>query len=133
MIENKRKSRKFYSVKEWEEKGRRLYGDKRRHWKFRCPMCKTVQSGQDFIDTGMSLEASQECAGFSCIGRVNGKGAKFFALLGTDGKKGSKKMTVGCDWKLSGLFSMHEAAILIDGEYTAIFEFADELKGDDEQ
>lgn len=42
----------------------------RNHWAFVCPMCKTVQSINDFLATGaIDFPKAQKYLGFSCIGR----------------------------------------------------------------
>lgn len=57
---------------EWLAKGKELYGEKMGEWKFRCPSCGHVQTGNDF----KKLKADGNFDGviesvvyFSCIGR----------------------------------------------------------------
>ena len=59
-----------------------------------CPMCKTAQSAQDFVDAGIDRTEVEKYIGFSCIGRV-------------DNSK-------GCDWSLGGLFQIH--GLLVEDE-----------------
>ena len=51
---------------EWEAEGTRLFGEDQMQWKFVCPLCKHVQSVQDYKDAG----SDPGMVGFSCIGRV---------------------------------------------------------------
>jgi hypothetical protein len=63
---------------------------------FRCPRCKTIQSGQDLIDAGAgaSFEDIKIYLGFSCVGRFD--------------------KAKGCDWTLGGLFKIHEFEVVDD-------------------
>lgn len=64
--------------------------------KFVCPVCKTVQCGQDLIDAGVgnNFDEIEKYLAFSCIGRFD-----------------SSK---GCDWTLGGLFQLHELTVTTD-------------------
>lgn len=33
---------------EWLKKAKRLYGENAGDWKFKCPVCETVQTAKDF-------------------------------------------------------------------------------------
>jgi len=68
-------------------------GVPREHFALVCPVCKTVQSRQDFVTLKVSrtLEEAQKYWDYSCIGR-------FFP-------------GVGCDWTLGGLFQLHTLEI----------------------
>jgi len=97
-------TKQIIKQKEWEKEGERRFGKKRRNWRFVCPNCNLIQSGQDFLDEGFKAEDVIDVIGFSCIGRwVKRK---------------------GCDWSLGGLLKIHDLEIeLEDGNKRPIFEF----------
>lgn len=67
---------------------------------FRCPVCKTLQSGNDLIKygAGKDFDDIEQYLAFSCIGRW------------TDEK--------GCDWTLGGFFQAHELEVITpDGKH----------------
>lgn len=89
---------------------------------FRCPMCKTLQTGRDLIaaGAGADFDAVEKYLGFSCIGRfVNAKPSR----SKPDGKP--------CDWTLGGLFQLHEMEVVTpDGEHHPRFELASREEAD---
>jgi hypothetical protein len=90
---------------DWFAEGTRLFGPNLRNWRFRCPRCGGVQTGQDFVDAGLTPEQAATRAYFSCIGRV------------VRGR--------GCDWSLGGLLRIHEVEVLdpTDGSTVPVFDF----------
>jgi hypothetical protein len=90
---------------EWRAEGERLFGIPIRRWQLICPACGTVQSGQELLDAGVSLETVRGALGYSCIGRfVPGK---------------------GCNWTLGGLLRIHELEVIDDeGKKHPQFEMA---------
>ena len=62
---------KCMKVDKWNAEGERLFGNRLRDWRFVCPKCGTVQSGQDFFDAGVPIEDIERQLGYSCIGRFN--------------------------------------------------------------
>ena len=83
-----------------------------------CPMCGTVQSGQDLIDSGAGedLESVNKYLGFSCVGRW------------THQKSPPKTpgTQIGCNWTLGGLFKMHKLEVINpDGNISPRFELAE--------
>ncbi len=40
---------KKMTADEWNSEGQKLFGNKRVHWKFRCPGCDRVQTAMDFL------------------------------------------------------------------------------------
>lgn len=94
------------TLEEWQNEAACRFGNKGREWQFKCPKCESVQTGQDFIDAGMTLSDAQGRAYFSCIGRwVEGK---------------------GCNWTAGGLFgTLGKGRIVIDpdGVEHEVFEF----------
>ncbi len=104
-IKTENSNKKLVVTREsWLAKGKFLYGDDIKLWKFRCVSCGEVQTGQEFIDAG--LEGAEGKIYFSCIGRwVKGR---------------------GCDWTLGGLLRLHKVEVDTgDGENIPVFDFAD--------
>lgn len=74
---------KVFTREEWLAEGVRLFGKDVTKWRFKCPKCGHVASGQDFKDAGV---VDADLIAKNCIGRhVNG---------------------VGCDWAAYGLFDI---------------------------
>lgn len=105
---------------EWKTIGIILYGKNILHWKFICPACKKTQNGEDFLNF-VPEEDINSYIGFSCIGRVNGKGNSF---LNSNGDKG--KYPNGCDWTVGGFLKIHKLTILKDNKEHYHFDFADD-------
>lgn len=83
---------------------------------FRCPMCGTLQSGQDLINAGAgkTFEEIERYLGFSCIGRFTGAASP---RAHQDGKP--------CNWTLGGLFKMHTLEVVTgDGKHHPHFDLA---------
>ncbi len=100
------KNVKTITLAEWLKEGEKRFGKKVLDWKFVCPICNTVQSGQDLIDAGIKREDIDGVLGFSCIGRF------------TKDK--------GCDWTLGGLLTIHTCEVLLEnGHKRPMFEWAD--------
>jgi hypothetical protein len=122
---------KTLNFKEWFEIGTKLYGDKIINWKFKCVMCKKSQTAKDFMDAGIEWDKVDGYIGFSCIGRVNGKGKPYLS------GKNIKKFPHGCDWTLGGLFVVAGLIIMKDGKEYRRFDFADSIatpqKAEDEK
>ena len=94
---------KKYNVEEWRTEGERLFGRFIEDWKFKCPRCGNIASGQEFKDAGADTN-SIYC---ECIGRyVKGK---------------------GCDWAAYGLFDI--CTVHVDG--LPVFEFAEVEQDED--
>lgn len=55
----------------WLARGRALFGPDWRQWRFVCPSCGHVQSGEDFLPF-MGEEAARSVVGYACIGRYDG-------------------------------------------------------------
>lgn len=91
------------------------------HLAFKCVVCGTIQSGFDLIKVGAGkdFESIEGFLGFSCIGR--------WTNAGEYKKKKSKKAsktTIGCNWTLGGLFTIHKVEILMDQKLRPCFELA---------
>jgi len=105
---------------EWLDKAKRLYGKNAGDWKFKCPVCQTVQTAQDFVRAGLSKEEASTSIAQECIGRHLQNKEKAF------GEKKRKK-GVPCDYAGYGLFKLNPVEIIMDDgtKYNA-FDFADE-------
>jgi hypothetical protein len=104
-----------YTFNEWKTEGKRRFGDDFKNWKFVCPNCGRVSSGNEFIENGAAFNDMY----VTCIGRHNGKG--------DDTKKDKKHLENGCNWAAFGLFkTMGKGDIVIndDGSETDVFAFA---------
>ena len=96
---------------DWLTKGKELFGKDPRQWKFVCPNCGNIQSGQEFIDVGIK-DASGRVA-FSCIGRWLGD------CKGEIGNKISP-----CNYTNGGLFDFSTVRVVDqDGGEHSVFEF----------
>jgi len=95
---------RIISAEEWRKKGKELYGENARDWKFRCPACGHIQTAQDFRDNDIDPNGKVY---YSCIGRwVPGN---------------------GCDWTLGGLLTIHTLEVIgEDDSKIPVFEFADD-------
>jgi hypothetical protein len=94
---------KKYTLREWRTEGERLFGRFIEDWKFKCPKCGNIASGQEFKDAG----ADSNSIYCECIGRyVKGK---------------------GCDWAAYGLFDI--CTVHVDGH--PVFEFAEVEQDED--
>lgn len=104
-----------YTLKEWLDKGKKLFGDDFLKWKFVCPACGKISSVQEFKDVGADANDSYQC----CIGRFTGKGAP------------TKVSKDGCNWAAFGFLGTlgeGDTVIADDGHEVAIFKFADPSK-----
>lgn len=100
------------TLEEWTEEGKRLFGDYV-NWKFVCPACGRISTGQEFKDLGCDPNEMYQC----CIGRHNGN------------MRPSKKAEDGngCDWCAFGLLrTLGKGRIVIapDGKEIEVFDFA---------
>ena len=101
-------------VKDWQNEGRRLFGNDVRKWRFVCPMCGKEYSVGEFMEAGGDgpNSAYQEC-----IGRYLHAGPP-------DKEKGNPN---GCNWCAYGLFGTAGKGRLIeadDGTIVEAFHFA---------
>ena len=109
---------------EWEKIGKRLYGDDKKEWRFKCPSCGFVQTFNDFLKAGATKEDAQGMIGFSCIGRVMDKKEEFL---------GKKKDGKPCNYAGGGLFRINPITIISEGKEQGYFDFAEELKEEEEK
>lgn len=93
---------------EWEAEGEHRFGPDRMKWRFVCPVCKHVQTPEDYKAAG----APETAIAFSCVGRwVEGAHKAF-----------ERTQNGPCNYAGGGLFRLNP--VQIDGEY-GYFEFAD--------
>jgi hypothetical protein len=100
---------------EWRAIGTRLYGEDSSKWKFTCPVCKHVQSAEDYFAAGFKKE-SEGMIGFSCIGRLLPGSRPAFS-----NKHNSKSGP--CDYAGGGLFALNP--LHITDKNVRVFDFAD--------
>ncbi|MCP4050563.1 MAG: hypothetical protein GY730_07660 [bacterium] len=110
---------KVQSMNEFTDEGNRLFGENKRHWEFVCPVCKTVQSANDFLKRGLD---PNKYIGYSCIGRFKKNPPKAF---------GNKKIAEGsgCDFTNGGLFRLGPKIIILENKterYTFDFNRSEE-------
>lgn len=104
------------TLQEWLEEGNQRFGNDFANWKFKCPACGHVASGQDFKELNADLNDMYKI----CIGRANGKGT-------SNGKDEGH----GCNWAAFGLLgNLGEGRTIITKENKEIqvFDFADDIK-----
>ncbi len=100
-------NRRKVTEQEFRDEAVNKFGPDVRAWKFVCPVCGHIASGQDYIDAGAPTGA----IAFSCIGRwTGGKGTVF------DNK------TPPCNYSGGGLFALNPVEVDGVGCY---FELAD--------
>lgn len=95
---------KTFTLKQWQEKGAKLFGDDFKTWKFVCPSCGNIQCINDFLDF-MTLDQAMSVAHYSCIGRWL--------------ENGNNDMCSGkqpCNYTLGGLFCIATTMIITDDE-----------------
>jgi hypothetical protein len=114
---------KKLSYEEWEKIGSQLYGSDKKEWKFKCPSCSFVQTYNDFLKY-TTKEDAQGMIGFSCIGRVMEEKGEFL---------GKKKKGKPCNYAGGGLFRINPVTIVSEGKEQNFFDFADELKTEEEK
>ena len=108
---------------EWIDKAKRLYGDNAGEWKFKCPICKTAQTANDFIQAGLTKEEASNSIANECIGRFLPEKQKAI---------GEKKIIKGkpCNYAGYGLFKLNPIEVIMDyGRKISAFDFADGEKG----
>lgn len=89
---------------------------------FRCPMCKTLQSGADLIraGAGATFDEVERYLAFSCLGRFTGAPSP---RKEPDGKP--------CNWTLGGLFTVHSLEVVTpDGKHHPRFDLASKEDAD---
>lgn len=108
-------------LKDWQEEGRKLFGEDERYWKFVCPNCKNVQSPNDFLELkelGVVTMIDPNSAYFCCIGRFDARIA-----IADIGEIGDGKSP--CNYTMGGLFRFVHTIVIDEKEKEHfVFEFA---------
>ncbi len=90
-------------------------GPQGRKWRFRCPSCGLVQSGEDFLALGMTAEEAVTRFAFSCIGRWIPECQD--AFTGGPGP---------CNYAGGELIRIAPVCVVAEGKDVSCFGFADE-------
>lgn len=88
----------------------------------KCPMCRTLQNGYDFINAGAGKNWGEvsRFLGFSCLGRFTGAESP---RREADGKP--------CNWTLGGLLQTHRFVVVTpDGKEHPHFELVTKEEAD---
>ncbi len=104
-----------YTLKEWQNELLKRFGKESVDYKFICPACGKVSSGQEYRDAGASPNDMYQ----TCIGRHTGKGSP------------DKATGQGCNWAAFGLFgtlSGGDVVVTEDGKEVNVFSMADATK-----
>lgn len=98
----------------WLDEARHRFGDDQMNWAFVCPVCKHIQTAQDYRDAG----APSSAVGFSCVGRwVAGSKDAFH-------DKGAGP----CTYAGGGLFRLNPVKVTLeDGIEMSAFAFAEKV------
>lgn len=101
------------TYQEWIAEAERRFGTDCMKWRFVCPVCKHVQSVQDYKDAG----APETAAAFSCVGRWLPNQRDAFERDG-----------VGpCNYAGGGLLRLNPVEVVMDdGTVSHAFAFAEE-------
>lgn len=67
----------------WAERGKSLFGKNVLNWRFRCPACNGVQTGNEFKQF-FSLGAAPQMSYTKCLSHYAGGGCLFEAETGHD-------------------------------------------------
>lgn len=100
-----------YTLEEWTAEAQRRFGPDHTKWRFVCPLCGNVASGQEFKDAGAEPHAMYQ----ECIGRYRG-GRSAFEETGEG----------PCDYAAYGLLQFAPVRVDAGGEKpTMAFAFAE--------
>lgn len=100
------------SYAQWVEEGEKKFGPDKMKWKFVCPMCGHVATGEDWKAAG----APAGSIGFACIGRWQENPRDAFRAVG----KGP------CNYTGGGLFRLNPVTIVVsEDEKHTYFEFGE--------
>ena len=94
------------TIEEWKAEGNAMYGADPKKWKFKCPSCGHIQTGEDF-EKIEKVESWQKVYK-ECIGRY------------VEGEV--------CNWAAYGLFRTLGKGRIVGDNNTEIFGFAEELQ-----
>ncbi len=105
-----------YTLDEWLAEGRRRFGPNFTDWRFICPICGNVASGQEFKDAGAPPNRMyQECIGRYRPNPVRGLGV------------GEERTGGPCDYAGYGLIQVSPITVTHpDGKRAMAFDFGPE-------
>jgi len=104
------------TLEEWQEEGKRLFGEDEFKWEFVCPSCGHVQSAEDFRSY-KEQGATPNTAMLSCIGRYDGH-------MDNDAFGSPGKGKEPCNYTSGGLFNINPVSVLNnDGTKLRVFDF----------
>lgn len=104
------------SVREWVERGRRIYGEPVTDWRFRCPACGNVTSPRDWIEAGVLSEGDPTS---ECIGVYIGGIKPFTGKQFEEGRP--------CQYRANGRTRLSDLRVVQShGRVMETFRFADE-------
>lgn len=106
---------KTYTLEEWRQKLKTLYGTEHEKYAFKCPACGNVSTVADFIAVGLSKEDALNIAYQECIGRHTGAGSP-------------KEGKTPCNWAAYGLFGTLGKGVNVvnkEGKEIEVFDFAE--------
>lgn len=107
---------KILTLESWQARGKELYGEQARAWRFKCPSCGNVATPQDFLNTGIDKEEAMRRTPQECLKRE--------AAL----KRGDRDLLPGeCDWAAFGLFRGPHF-VVCDGDKIPVFPFEADSK-----
>jgi hypothetical protein len=110
-MEQQAEKKTAYTHAEWLAEAKRRFGKSPAGWKFVCPSCGYVASGQEYKDAGAPIES----IGFSCVGRWKLPAKQAFDPKG----KGP------CNYAGGGLIRLNPVKVVTpDGSEHEVFEFA---------
>lgn len=108
-------------LKDWHALATEKFGKDARHWKFVCPVCKTEQTAQDFMNAGVAEDDAKSSIAVECIGRWLPKSDSQKAFGDKKRKKG-----VPCDYAGYGLLKLNPVPVEFeDGTVFNAFDFAE--------
>ncbi len=109
-----------YTLKEWQDEGKRRFGESFEDWRFVCPACGRINIGREYKAFGADPNDIYR----TCIGRHNGNMRPASAGAKNDGQ--------GCDWAAFGLLGTlgkGNTVITEDGKSSEVFAFAEATTG----
>lgn len=113
----------------WQKRGAKLYGPNVALWKFKCPSCGQIQTGEDWKAAGADIRDIDRMLAFSCIGRqwLRLNGLDYDVVEFMEKTKGK-----GCNYAGHGLFRVAPLEVVYgtnkatgEPETRLTFDFAD--------
>ena len=100
---------------EWLKRGKELFGEDMKKWKWVCPSCGGIQGYYDFKKTGMDDDEIRGVVYFSCVGRYNGNMDNDAFVSGN----------TPCNYTTGGLLNISPLIVVSEnGNEHSVFDFA---------